>query len=132
MSRCVSIAFMVAAVTLGARASVALDYQRSGASQISRPLSGIKPSGLRASRSFCSSIRYGPCVPRAGHLLGDTLQLTILSKPDVKNAPDYIKPDRDLNTIADLFGALRACWTPPTPPARRTPPLTVSPPSSPP
>ena len=105
---------MVAAVTLGARASVALDYQRSGASQISRPLSGIKPSGLRASRSFCSSIRYGPCVPRAGHLLGDTLQLTILSKPDVKNAPDYIKSDRDLNTIADLFGALRACWTPPS------------------
>ncbi|MBN9586723.1 MAG: hypothetical protein J0G34_15185 [Afipia sp.] len=104
---------MVAAVTLGARGSVALDYQRSGASQISRPLSGIRPSGLRDSRSFCNSIRYGPCVPRAGHLLGDTLQVTVLSRPDAKNAPDYIKPDHELNTIADLFMALRACWTPP-------------------
>ncbi|MES2599211.1 MAG: hypothetical protein V4602_00225 [Pseudomonadota bacterium] len=97
-----------------AEASLALDNQRSGASQISRPLSGIRPSGLRESRSFCNSIRYGPCVSRAGYFLGDTLQFTVLSKPGQKDAANYIKPDHDLNTIDDLFTALRACWMPPS------------------
>jgi hypothetical protein len=106
---------MFAAAMFRAEASLALDNQRSGASQISRPLSGIRPSGLRESRSFCHSIRYGPCVPRAGYFLGDTLQLTVLSKPGQKDAANYIKPDRGLNTIDDLFTALRACWTPPSP-----------------
>lgn len=115
MSRCIWIAFALAAVLLWTTAGLALDTQRSGASQISRPLSGMKPSGLRESRSFCNSIRYGPCVPRAGYLLGDTMQLKVLSKPDQKDAEAYIKPDRDLNTIDDLFAALRACWAPPPP-----------------
>lgn len=113
MSRCIWVTLIFAAVLLWAEVSPALDTQRSGASQISRPLSGIKPSGLRESRSFCNSIRYGPCVPRAGHVLGDTMQLTVRSKPDQDEAGNYIKPDRDLNTIDDLFTALRACWTPP-------------------
>ena len=113
MSRSTWVAFIFATVVFGTTASLALDNQRSGASQISRPLSGIKPSGLRESRSFCNSIRYGPCIARGGSLLSDTLQLTIESKPDRKDAASYIKPDRDLNTIDDLFMALRACWTPP-------------------
>lgn len=115
MSRCTWVAFMFAAAMFRAEASLALDNQRSGASQISRPLSGIKPSGLRESRSFCNSIRYGPCVPKTGYFLGDTLQLTVLSKPGQKDAANYIKPDRGMNTIDDLFTALRACWTPPSP-----------------
>lgn len=114
MSRCAWVAFILAAIMFWAEASLALDNQRSGASQISRPLSGIRPSGLRESRSFCNSIRYGPCVPRTGYFLSDTLQFTVLSKPDQKDAANYIKPDRDLNTIDDLFTALRACWTPPS------------------
>jgi hypothetical protein len=113
MSRCTGVAFLLAVTMFRIEASLALDTQRSGASQISRPLSGMKPSGLRESRSFCNSIRYGPCVPRPGYLLGDPMQLKILSKPDSKDAETYIKPDRDLNTIDDLFTALRACWTPP-------------------
>jgi len=115
MSRRTWVAFILAAIVLPAKASFALDTQRSGASQISRPLSGIKPSGLRDGRSFCNSIRYGPCVPRAGYLLGDPMHLTVLSKPDQKDAASYVRPDRDLNTLDDLFMALRACWTPPPP-----------------
>ncbi len=114
MSRCTWVAFIFAAAMFWAEASLALDNQRSGASQISRPLSGIRPSGLRESRSFCNSIRYGPCVSRAGYFLGDTLQFTVLSKPGQKDAANYIKPDHDLNTIDDLFTALRACWMPPS------------------
>lgn len=117
MSRCTWVAFIFAAAMFWAEASLALDNQRSGASQISRPLSGIRPSGLRESRSFCNSIRYGPCVNRAGYFLGDTLQFTVLSKPGQKDAANYIKPDHDLNTIDDLFTALRACWMPPSPDA---------------
>jgi len=115
MSRRTWVAFILAAIVLPAKASLALDTQRSGASQISRPLSGIKPSGLRDGRSFCNSIRYGPCVPRAGYLLGDPMHLTVLSKPDQKDAASYVRPDRDLNTLDDLFRTLRACWTPPSP-----------------
>ena len=115
MFRFTSVTLTIAAAMFLATAGHALDNQRSGASQISRPLSGIKPSGLRESRSFCNSIRYGPCVPRAGYLLSGTMQFTVLSKPDQKDAANYIKPDRDLNTIDDLFMALRACWTPPSP-----------------
>ena len=115
MSRGIWVAVIVAAVGLPANVSLALDTQRSGASQISRPLSGIKPSGLRDGRSFCNSIRYGPCVPRAGYLRGDPMQLTVLSNPDQKDAASYVRPDHDLNTLDDLFMALRACWTPPAP-----------------
>ena len=114
MSRCTWVAFLFAAAMFRAEASLALDNQRSGASQISRPLSGIRPSGLRESRSFCGSIRYGPCVPKAGYFLGDTLQVTVRSKPDRKDAANYVKPDHNLNTLDDLFTALRACWTPPS------------------
>lgn len=113
MSRCTWVTLVFAAVVFLTNVSLALDNQRSGAAQISRPLSGIRPSGLRDSRSFCNSIRYGPCVPKTGYFLSETMQLTVLSKPDQKDAAIYIKPDRDLNTIDDLFTALRACWTPP-------------------
>lgn len=115
MSRWTWVATVIAAVVLWATAGFALDTQRSGASQISRPLSGMKPSGLREGHSFCNSIRYGPCVPRAGYLLGDPMQLTVLSKPDQKDAASYVRPNRDLNTLDDLSMALRACWTPPAP-----------------
>jgi hypothetical protein len=33
--------------------------------------------------------------------------------PSRDDAAKYQKPDHDLNTIGDLFAALRSCWTPP-------------------
>ena len=33
--------------------------------------------------------------------------------PPSDDVAKYQKPDRDLDTIGDLFAALRACWSPP-------------------
>lgn len=62
---------------------------------------------------FCSVFHYGPCIPEIDYPYGENLQVTVLSKPDEKDAPKYIKPDHDLDTLGDLFAALRACWMPP-------------------
>jgi hypothetical protein len=62
---------------------------------------------------YCSPLDHGPCIPEIDYPIGQNLQLTILSKPDNKDAQKYVKPDHDLDTIGDLFAALRACWTPP-------------------
>lgn len=62
---------------------------------------------------FCSLFRHGPCIPEIDYPYGENLQVTVLSKPDDKDAPKYIRPDHDLNTIGDLFAALRSCWMPP-------------------
>jgi hypothetical protein len=39
--------------------------------------------------------------------------VTIQSQPSQDDATKYQKPDHDLNTIGDLFAALRSCWSPP-------------------
>ncbi len=39
--------------------------------------------------------------------------MTIQSQPSQHEAARYRKPDHDLNTIGDLFAALRSCWSPP-------------------
>lgn len=57
----------------------------------------------------CSLFEGGTCVPDVQRPIGQDLRLTIESR----RAGEYRKPDRDLDTIADLFAALRACWTPP-------------------
>lgn len=57
------------------------------------------------------SILDGPgCQAQAqAGAIGQTLQLTL----GTRAARDARKPDGDLNTLRDLFAALRACWTPP-------------------
>jgi hypothetical protein len=74
--------------------------------------------------SFCSVLQPGPCQPEINYPFGQNLQLTIRSRapeqpqqvaalpsPDEKNG-DAAKQHR-LNTIGDMFAALRACWEPP-------------------
>lgn len=61
----------------------------------------------------CSLLNHGPCIPEIDYPIGENLQLTVMSKPDDKDAAKYVKPDHDLDTIGDLFAALRSCWTPP-------------------
>src|ERR1700721_977008 len=63
--------------------------------------------------SFCSVLSPGPCIPEIYYPYGENLQLTVESKPSEEDAPRYQKPDHDLDNIADLFAALRSCWTPP-------------------
>ena len=62
---------------------------------------------------FCSVFNHGPCIPEIDYPYGENLQLTVETVPPQNDADKYKKPDHDLNTIADLFAALRSCWTPP-------------------
>jgi hypothetical protein len=63
--------------------------------------------------SFCSVFNHGPCIPEIDYPIGQNLQLTIQSVPSRADAAKYQKPDHDLDTIGDLFAALRSCWSPP-------------------
>ena len=49
----------------------------------------------------------------------ENLQVTIQSQPSHDDATKYQKPDHDLDTIGDLFAALRSCWSPPAADAAR-------------
>ena len=103
------------------------------------PLSHIPParapcsvlSGRPCHPSFCGVFHRGPCFPYYLPPLGQTLQLTIVSTDE--NAPanggdagksgadairktddaDHAGDDHVLNSIGDMFAALRACWAPP-------------------
>ena len=63
--------------------------------------------------SFCSVFNHGPCIPEIYYPYGQNLQLTIQTVPPQDQAAKYRKPDHDLDTIGDLFAALRSCWSPP-------------------
>jgi hypothetical protein len=63
--------------------------------------------------SYCSVFNHGPCIPEIDYPYGENLQLTIQSVPSQDDAPKYVRPDHDLDTIGDLFAELRSCWSPP-------------------
>ena len=69
--------------------------------------------------SYCGVFNDGPCVPDIPFPYGSgDLRLTIESAPKPADAGRYRKPDHDLNTLADLYAALRSCWKPPSENAR--------------
>ena len=76
-------------------------------------------SGEPCAPSTCSVFHHGPCFPELDFPYGENLQLTIQSQPSPDDAAKYQKPDHDLNTIGDLFAALRSCWSPPPADAAR-------------
>src|SRR4051794_12726738 len=63
--------------------------------------------------SFCSVFDRGPCIPEIDYPYGENLQLTIQTVPPQDQAAKYQKPDHTLDTVGDLFAALRSCWSPP-------------------
>ena len=69
--------------------------------------------GQPCTPTFCSVFNDGPCIPEIFYPYGQNLQLTIQSVPPQDQAAKYRKPDHDLDTIGDLFAALRSCWSPP-------------------
>jgi hypothetical protein len=71
--------------------------------------------GRPCTPSYCSVFNHGPCLPEIDYPYGENLQLTIQSVPAQDDAAKYRKPDHDLDTISDLFAALRSCWSPPPP-----------------
>jgi hypothetical protein len=70
-------------------------------------------SGQPCTPSFCSVFNHGPCIPEIDYPYGENLQLTVDSVPSREDAAKYQKPNHDLDTIGDLFAALRSCWSPP-------------------
>jgi hypothetical protein len=76
-------------------------------------------SGRPCTPFFCSVFNHGPCIPEIDYPYGENLQLTVQTVPPHDDAAKYQKPDHDLNTIGDLFAALRSCWTPPPADAAR-------------
>jgi hypothetical protein len=69
--------------------------------------------GQPCTPTFCSVFNHGPCIPEIDYPIGENLQLTIESVPSKGDAPKYVRPDHDLDTIGDLFAELRSCWSPP-------------------
>jgi hypothetical protein len=69
--------------------------------------------GRPCTPSFCSVFNHGPCIPEIDYPYGENLQLTIETVPSKDDAAKYVRPDHDLDTIGDLFAALRSCWSPP-------------------
>jgi hypothetical protein len=71
-------------------------------------------------RSFCSVFHRGPCLPRYLPPIGQDLRLTIVSNDD--NDPtgkpagdaDTAAEDQTLDSIRQMYAALRACWMPPS------------------
>jgi hypothetical protein len=70
--------------------------------------------GQPCTPSYCSVFNEGPCIPEIDYPYGQNLQLTIQSVPPQQDSAKYQKPDHDLDSIGDLFAALRACWSPPS------------------
>lgn len=74
--------------------------------------------------TVCSVFHRGPCIPEIEYPIGgQDLRLTIVSTessavggdiaPDNASNEDGAGMGHTLNTIRDLFKALRACWIPP-------------------
>jgi hypothetical protein len=70
-------------------------------------------AGRPCTPSFCSVFNHGPCIPEIDYPYGENLQLTVETVPSRDDTAKYVRPDHDLNTIGDLFAALRSCWSPP-------------------
>ncbi|CCE08364.1 conserved exported hypothetical protein [Bradyrhizobium sp. STM 3843] len=69
--------------------------------------------------SYCGVFGPWPCFPEMDYPYGENLQVTVQSVPPKDQAAKYQKPDHDLDTIGDLFAAIRSCWTPPASDAAR-------------
>jgi hypothetical protein len=70
------------------------------------------PSALAQTRPGLDCNLYGPTEPCEPYLLyppGQDLRLTIRSR----NAADGRRGEGSINTLRELFAALRACWRPP-------------------
>jgi hypothetical protein len=61
--------------------------------------------------SFCSVFGPVPCIPEVVYPPAQDLRLTVNSRAGDETRP--LNDGDELNTLRDLFGALRACWTPP-------------------
>ena len=82
--------------------------------------------------SFCGAFHRGPCLPQYLPPFGENLQLTIVSTDDNSpghkpngdatnhgDAADTAAEEKPLDSIGEMYAALRACWVPPPKDAAR-------------
>ena len=112
MLRRISICLIVATSALAAGAVQAQQRRQLDATPFSHAPCSVL-DGQPCTPSFCSVFNDGPCIPEIDYPYGQNLQLTIESAPPQGDAAKYQKPGHDLDSIGDLFAALRSCWSPP-------------------
>jgi len=81
-------------------------------------IAGRRHTLIIPSLSFvCSVFRHRPCVPYYLPPIGQDLRLTIVSTDENALQTEHQEADRvdkhPLDSISDMFAALRACWVPP-------------------
>ncbi|MBR1246578.1 hypothetical protein JQ609_06490 [Bradyrhizobium sp. AUGA SZCCT0169] len=106
------IAICLIGITIGINAADAQSRRQIDATPFSHAPCSVL-DGQPCTPSFCSVFNDGPCIPEIDYPYGQNLQLTIESVPPKDQAAKYRKPNHDLDSIGDLFAALRSCWTPP-------------------
>jgi hypothetical protein len=116
MFRCIIVGLIGLAIATGA--ATAQSRRQIDATPFSHAPCSVL-DGQPCTPSFCSVFNDGPCIPEIDYPYGQNLQLTIESVPPQDQAAKYRKPDHDLDTIGDLFAALRSCWSPPPPHSAR-------------
>ena len=81
------------------------------------PAPGVGGLLLHHYHSVCSVFRHKPCLPYYLPPIGQDLRLTIVSTDEngsqVENGEPITANDHGLDSIRDMFAALRACWMPP-------------------
>jgi hypothetical protein len=70
--------------------------------------------------TVCSVFQRRPCVPETQYPIGEDLRLTIETAADdnpsnaqARHDGDPAEPEHKLDSIRELFDALRGCWIPP-------------------
>jgi hypothetical protein len=118
MLRSIAVGFIFVAVALSVEASADARRRQINPIPFSHDPCSVLDHGP-CTPSFCSVFNHGPCIPEIDYPYGENLQLTIQTVPPKDDEAKYQKPDHDLDTIGDLFSALRACWSPPSPDTAR-------------
>ena len=109
--------FSVGVILLAATLHVESAFARHGSQGVCSVLSRHP-----CAPTVCSVFHRGPCIPEIEYPIGQDLRLTITtaaSDGDAKgnstihsNEPKT-STGKELNTIRDVFDALRECWVPP-------------------
>ena len=81
------------------------------------PAPGGGLSLLHPYHSVCSVFRHGPCFPYYWPPIGQDLRLTIVSNDENASQLEHGEivgaDEHPLDSIRDMFTALRSCWVPP-------------------
>jgi hypothetical protein len=81
------------------------------------PAPNVGGSPLHPYHSVCSVFRHGPCFPYYWPPIGQDLRLTIVSNDEnasqIEHGEVVGADEHPLDSIRDMFTALRSCWVPP-------------------